>query len=360
MRICILGDSRFVPVRNLAAYLAAVGVDVHLVGFGELEIGRPFATRALPDSRLGMLFGRGRVRDLVGRIAPDVVHAFYLTSYGFLASRIIGTPILVTGMGSDVFGAPDLSPWLRPLRDALARRALRRADRIHSVADHMTERLIALGADRSRIVTFPRGVSLERFSDGSNRADSKGAVRLICNRKLEPVYDHETVISAAAILRARGVDFGLNIFDDGYLRPRLERQCATLGVTDRVRFHGKVSHDAMPTALHQSDIFVSASRSDGTSSCLLEAMAAGCIPVVSDIPANRPWIIEGESGFTFAPGTADALAHAVERAIHARERWPAIRNKDREIVQRQGSIDDGHHRVLKLYQEMLAVARGPE
>jgi glycosyltransferase involved in cell wall biosynthesis len=64
----------------------------------------------------------------------------------------------------------------------------------------------------------------------------------------------------------------------------------------------------------EHEVYVSMSRSDSTSQSLLEAMAAGLLPIVSDIPGNRPWI--GSDAGTGVPcGDAPALAEAVVGAL---------------------------------------------
>jgi len=67
----------------------------------------------------------------------------------------------------------------------------------------------------------------------------------------------------------------------------------------KIVFLGKIPHDEMPKYLGLSDIYASSSLSDAMSVSKLEAMACGLIPVVSDIPANREVISDGENGFIF-------------------------------------------------------------
>ena len=74
----------------------------------------------------------------------------------------------------------------------------------------------------------------------------------------------------------------------------------------------------MLEALHSGSCYISASLSDGTANSLLEAMAAGLFPIVSDIPANREWIADGENGMLFPPGDHMALARCLERACRER------------------------------------------
>ena len=77
----------------------------------------------------------------------------------------------------------------------------------------------------------------------------------------------------------------------------LEREVESLNINSSVKFLGRVPHEEMPNLLAQADIYVSTSLHDGTSVSLLEAMGSGAFPVVTDIPSNREWIINGENGF---------------------------------------------------------------
>jgi glycosyltransferase involved in cell wall biosynthesis len=66
-------------------------------------------------------------------------------------------------------------------------------------------------------------------------------------------------------------------------------------------------------AYRRSAVFVSVPESDGTSVSLLEAMGAGCLPVLSNLPANREWVREGDNGLLVADPAA--LGEALRRAI---------------------------------------------
>ena len=55
----------------------------------------------------------------------------------------------------------------------------------------------------------------------------------------------------------------------------------------------------MINLLSRAKIYISATKSDGTSLSLLEAMKLNCIPVVSNIVSNRSWILDGVNGYLF-------------------------------------------------------------
>jgi glycosyltransferase involved in cell wall biosynthesis len=74
---------------------------------------------------------------------------------------------------------------------------------------------------------------------------------------------------------------------------------------------------ALARSYHRAAVFASVPESDGTSVSLLEAMAAGCVPVLSDLPANREWVTDGRNGFLV--DDLVALDTALVRAIDESE-----------------------------------------
>ena len=92
------------------------------------------------------------------------------------------------------------------------------------------------------------------------------------------------------------------------------------------RFLKRITYEVIPGGeedvtkkfLGEIDIFISASRSDGSSVSLLEAMAAQKVCLVTDTPANRYWINDGVNGFCFNNSPED-LFFKIEQAINMTE-----------------------------------------
>ena len=167
--------------------------------------------------------------------------------------------------------------------------------------------------------------------------NGSGPAVIISNRKLEPVYNLEQLIRAAPGILRRHPQARFAIFGDGYLKPELEALAAGEGVSGSVRFAGGIDHDDVPRTLADGDLYVSCSRSDGTSACLLEAMATGLYPVVSDIEANREWIRNNETGALVPLDDPEALAAAVNLALESAEarRQAVVRN--RQLIEQKAS-----------------------
>ena len=94
---------------------------------------------------------------------------------------------------------------------------------------------------------------------------------------------------------------------------------------------GKVEHADLPYWFSAADFFVSASHKEGSGYALIEAMACGCIPVVSDIPSFRKITGEGEAGILFPPGNVEALELALKNT--GRINIPAQSKKISEYFQ---------------------------
>jgi glycosyltransferase involved in cell wall biosynthesis len=109
----------------------------------------------------------------------------------------------------------------------------------------------------------------------------------------------------------------------------------------------------MPDLLSQADIYVSTSLHDGTSVSLLEAMGSGAFPVVTDIPANREWIINGENGFLVSEDEEESLAIKIIDAIRKRELLEKSRTRNHLIVEQKALWPKYINRVKNIYANIL-------
>ena len=75
----------------------------------------------------------------------------------------------------------------------------------------------------------------------------------------------------------------------------------------QVKLQGEVQHEDLNDWYSAADFFISGSHREGGSLALLEAIACGCIPVVTNIPAAMKVIEDGRYGFYYEPGDAHGL-----------------------------------------------------
>lgn len=157
---------------------------------------------------------------------------------------------------------------------------------------------------------------------------------IICTRWFETVYANDVIIDAAALLQERGHVLSLCFTSSGSLLAEAQMRARQLGVSD-IEFLGGVTREQLHARVAVASLYVSMSQSDGTSTALLEAMAMGLFPIISDIDANREWITtHGCDGLLVPVGDAAALADGIEQILNDPQRIVAARERNRQIVER--------------------------
>jgi glycosyltransferase involved in cell wall biosynthesis len=350
MRILYVCDAPSIHTRRWAESFRDAGDEVHVASFRAAEIAGVTVHR-LPTwglGKAGYFAAVPALRRLADRLRPDVVHAQYVTSYGFLAAAAGLAPLIVTAWGTDVL----ISPRESRLARWLATRALAAADQVTTVAEHMNAAVIALGVPASKVVALPFGVDVTLFRPPARLRAAPPPLRVLSTRHFAPVYSVHTLIEAVRRLRDLGVAIELDLVGDGPLRAELEAQAAALH--DAVHFHGHVAPTRLIELLGAAHVFVSPALSDGNNVSLNEAMACGCYPIATDIPANTQWIEAGRNGALFPPGDAARLAEAIERAAGDAAGRLAAAQQNRQIVEERADWRVGVARMRALYERLAA------
>ena len=235
-------------------------------------------------------------------VDADWINAHYLTSHGTLAwlARKAGVraQLAASAWGSDILVAPRASRVLRWLTS----RVLRDATLCTSDSAHMARRMVELGA--REVMTFPFG--LEALPP---EPAQKEPFLFFANRGLEDIYDPHRVLALFAGIAAERPDARLVVANGGSLAEPLKQQARALGLADRIEFVGRLDAAAQAAFYARATWYLSVPRSDSVSVSVLEAMGHGCIPLLSDLPANRELVREGEFGENglVVPDGQDAL-----------------------------------------------------
>lgn len=367
MRILLLAHAPSVHTRRWALGLAGRGHEVRLLSAHGVVGALPDAARIvgwpLPVAALRYASACGAVRGELRSFHPDVTVAHFLPNYGFLAAISGATPWMLVCWGSDLLR----NATRTPLHRARARWTLRQAQAIHVDARNLEEAAVRLGADPDRVWTRPWGVDVDALAPVQSWIDRRAsgtALRVLWTRQLEPVYDPACFIRALGLLARMEVPFRATVAGSGPMRRALESRARGEGLGDSVSFVGWIDGATLRPLYREHDAYVSLSRSDSTSQSLLEAMAAGLVPVVSDIAGNREWVTHRREGLLVPVGDAEAVACALAEvsrgteaaAMAARARAKAasrarfsdtLEETERRLQILAGSIRAGSGPVLK-------------
>ncbi len=235
-------------------------------------------------------------------VDADWINAHYLTSHGTLVWLArkggVRAQLAASAWGSDILVAPQRSRALRWVTS----RVLRDAAICTSDSAVMAMRMRELGAHE--VMTFPFGL------DALPAAPAAKEPRLFfANRGLEAIYDPGRVLTLFAGIAAAWPDARLVVANSGSLRESLQRQADALGLAARVEFVGRLDAAAQSAFYARARWYLSVPRSDSVSVSVLEAMAYGCIPLLSDLPANRELVRDGANGLVL-PDAQSALSVA--------------------------------------------------
>ncbi len=187
-----------------------------------------------------------------------------------------------------------------------------------SVIDHLHHEA---GLPESWLLLVRGGVDVERFDRAEpirkSKLNAEGSDSLLAwVGRLDPVKGLDDLLRALAIVRQRFASH-LVLVGDGPERSRLEELATELDLAKCVSFVG-VRED-VPEILKACDVFVFPSQTEGMPNALLEAMAAGCAIVCTDVPGNRDLITDSHTGLTVPAGDPDAFADAVVKLLANRD-----------------------------------------
>ena len=352
MRICYLGDARSPHVQRWASYFAR-DHEVHVFSFRSgfmpnVEVHALERFRLLGKARYPLQ--TPAVRGLLERIDPDIVHAFHLTSYGFVAALADRHPLVTSVWGYDILQAPHRSP----VHARITRYALRQADVITATGDALAEATRPYAPPGRPIHVVPYGIDLKQFAPPSRSQGSDGHGAVIGSVKaLRPEKGFGFLLQAMPSVLARHPDTRLLLVGDGSERPRLERQARDLGLEQQVEFAGDVAHGDVPAFVRRMDVFVQPSLTESFGVSALEASACAIPVIATDVEGGHDIVRDGETGLLVPPADSDALAEAILRLLDAPGLLRSMGEAGRRFVAERYSWQDNAARMAALYEEAV-------
>jgi glycosyltransferase involved in cell wall biosynthesis len=277
-----------------------------------------------------------RIRFKIHTFRPDLILGYRTTSYGFIATRFNRHAKIVIAMQgvSDIFPH---SNWSAPWKRRLQQNAFRRASLIQAWGKTQQQYALMNGADPNKIFIKPRGIDLDCFEFGNQFRDVE-IINWIVSRSLSKDYNHELLINSFAMfLNNCNGHHHLFIVGEGPLLVELIKLVRALSISDHVTFVGRVSNLELSKLLRKSHFYVSLPITEGVSASLLEAMACGCIPLVSDLPSNREWINHRKNGILTKIDSQSIIVEHFNFLYKNMDLFVKARIQNRQIVEKLGN-----------------------
>lgn len=270
-----------------------------------------------------------KIRKIVKELKPDVISTIYLTSYGLIGSLFKGNAILSHFMiGTDIMAAPGRNFVYK----ALTKYSLSKGDFFVSASRTMTKRLLELSSIHDdRLLTQQYGVSSQ----------------IIDYPRQEKEYDF---VSNRAWVANSNIPFFLEIIsrldsslrvaligDKGVLEKEIKQKLLKL---PNVRHLGLLPYMENIRVVSQSKFYISLTSSDGASLSLMEAMAVGSVPIVSNIGPNIEWVDDGVNGFVIDFDDSDGTLGKFREIVKVPESvLEQMREINRSIINERGNFE---------------------
>lgn len=251
---------------------------------------------------------------------PGLIHAHWILPQGFTAAivgKLLGIPIIVTAHAGDVF------PLNKPLFRMLSRFSMKAAAAVTANSNFTKAAVEKVGAANATVI--PMGVDLKLFSSSSALEASTVRKKYGISRK-----NGRMVLFVGRLAEKKGVAYlieamkqvakryplcRLVVVGDGPEKKDLIRQAQP--IRENIVFAGSVPNSQLPVFYRAADVFVLPSivagsgDTEGLGVVLLEAIAAGCPVVASNVGGIPDVIINNKTGLLVAQKDPKEIARAI-------------------------------------------------
>jgi glycosyltransferase involved in cell wall biosynthesis len=354
MNLCIIGDGRSIHTQRWAEYFGR-NHPVHLITYDPIGRTIPGVTEHVIPSRWGNLWlsfwpRHVRIQRLIHEIDPDLVHAHFITKYGFHLPDDGRRPTVVTAWGDDILILPPKSRIIRHF----TRRVLERVDRIHAVSEHLRKRIMSdYGIPPEKIRHVPFGIDTSTFSPDHRDYGRRDPVVVFSNRGFFPVYDSATLVEGFARAHVTEPGTCLLLKGDGPEERAIRARVSSRGLDGTVTFAPRTGYEQVPGDLRRADIFVSTATSDGTPVSLLEAMSSGLPCIATAVGGVPEWVRDGENGLLIPPRDPAALADRILCLVRDPDLRRSLGTRARETILARGDWQVLMQGVEEEYEELV-------
>jgi glycosyltransferase involved in cell wall biosynthesis len=307
------------------------------------------APNAIAESggNIGYLYKLPQIRRKVKEINPEFISTYYLSSYGFIGALVKGNAKLAhCVVGSDVMITPERSRIMK----WITLWSLRRADFVMSVSQTMTEKLVKkFGLPAEKIITQQYGVAdwVLNYPSQEKSFEMVSTRQWIANSNIDCFLK---LLGAVANAPKTGV-VGRVVPGSEDLGREIEQQCSSIANCEVLPF---MPFEKVIDTVAKSKFLISLTSSDGAPLSVMEAMAMGTVPILSDIAPNREWVTHLENGILLPLNDFKEAALRLNVGLNlSDEQLQAMINKNRKMILERGSFT----RNMRKFSERLLSIR---
>ena len=292
-------------------------------------------------------------RAILEDIKPDIVHAGPIQTAGIIAAMSGFRPLVSMSWAYDLLFDAKKGNF----NNTATKYTLKNSDRMIADCDTIADLAIKYGMDPEKIVKFPWGVDLDKFSLGRNTKLRKelgweDEIILLHLRSWETIYGVDVLIKGFIKAVKQEPRLRLLMLGGGSLEWKIKKLLTKEGFMDKVNFAGQIKNEELPEYYKAADLYLSASHSDGSSVSLMEALACGLPAILSDIPGNKEWIQNDEQGWLFKDGSVKALVNSIIEASNKYDDLGSYGKKARATAEERANWKENSRILIEAYEQL--------
>ena len=234
------------------------------------------------------------------KLKPDIIHAI-LETYAGLTLRHCR---IIVPKAKTILTLQTLN------RSFMKKKIIKSAHKVTAISSALLK--FAQNYRSDQVSLIPNGIDLQKINEAC-QWHKKIPGRILFVGRLERFKGVDMLLNAVAFLQNENVE--LIIAGDGSERRNLENLAEELGVKNRVRFLGYISPLDVYKEYAQADIFCGLSRSEALGNVFLEAQAAGCAVVATNVGGIPDIVSDGQTGILVKPDDAQGAADGIRRLL---------------------------------------------
>jgi len=360
MRICLIADATSVHTQRWVSYFVQHGDEVHLITYEApntpIEGVELHVIKSLFNSLyLAFIPRHVKIYLLVRRLQPDIIHAHFISKFGFHAAFLGRHPVVISAWGDDIL----IIPYWSKLLWYFTKISLKRADLIYAASKDIMNKIIDnFEISSEKVIINTHGVDVELFHPLPNKF-ALNEIVVFSNRNFYPVYNIKTLVDAIPLTISKNSNVKFWIMGKGPEENKLKQHAIAIGVNQYIDFIDWIDFKDMPTYLNSCDIYVSTALSDGTPVSMLEAMACGRPCIITDVGGVSEWIKDDVTGLLIKPEQPKELAKKIIELANNSERRGMMGNNARNLVLKfaskstiMGNVRSDYITLIKKYSNI--------
>lgn len=288
---------------------------------------------------------------------PDILHTLRLNPEGKLSAEALERipqrhwpHWVISSWGSDISIEID-----DPVVHKYTEFALRQCNGFIADCNRDIRNALSLGLTREKIaipdgVPVTGGLNLEDFNT-SHTVKERNLI--LIPKAFESAYNKTLTLLEALRMAEDALDgYEIHLLmcpED--IRRWIRRMPKSLQA--RLHYHDTLPRPEFLTMLGHARVMIATSLSDGTPNVMLEAMAAGVLPIMSPLESIKEWIEDGRNGLLASALNPNEIANVLRRALVDDQLYESAKFINRELVMQRANRATIRSQVLSYYRELI-------